>query len=202
VISVLSVTPCSNSSEGLLPLLLRFPFKVLLIRHGVFFATGIILYSMKERYRSSQTFVPTRLAGYMLTLLLVGLAEVVLSVDRNPLFKFYGAVVWMGSVAFVIAGVVWGEWIEDHFSRRQSLFHCMGGMRYPIYLNQYALGMVVVNLWFITQVASLEVFLLSSFTVWLISYAVFALEVRIQDRLKMVVSKANARDERLGRSHA
>ena len=59
----------------------------------------------------------------------------------------------------------------------------MGGLSYPLYLNHYAFGLVVVGLWS-TKVAVGAAFVLSLMMILAVSYLVFFMERVVQRRVK------------------
>jgi peptidoglycan/LPS O-acetylase OafA/YrhL len=154
---------------------------VLLLRHGVFFAAGMLLWSMKNN-----GFDRHKMA-IMGIFLLAGLAEVVLSVERTLFFRILGAALWMISVAMVLAGVVWGEWLEQRLKNRRRIMQFMGGISYPIYLNHYSLGMALLALLF-GRSGTTSAFLLGLAAIMAISWAVFAIERPAQRRLKRLLA--------------
>lgn len=180
-LSLLSALSGLSISAQLLPLLLRFPFKVLLLRHGVFFAAGMLLWSMKSNGLDRHKL------AIMGIFLLAGLAEVVLSVERTLVFRILGATLWIISVAMVLAGVIWGEWLEQRLKNRRRIMQFMGGISYPIYLNHYSLGMALLALLF-GRSGSTATFLLAFAAIMAISVAVFAIERPAQRRLKRLLA--------------
>jgi peptidoglycan/LPS O-acetylase OafA/YrhL len=181
-LSLLSAMPHLAISAQYLPLLLRFPFKVLLLRHGVFFAAGMLLWSMKS------TGFDRHKMAIMGIFLLAGLAEVVLSVERTLAFRVMAAALWMVSVAAVLGGVVWGEWLEARLKNRRKIMQFMGGISYPIYLNHYSLGMVLVALFFQRSSVTVSTFLLPFALIMGTSIAVFAIERPAQRKLKRMLA--------------
>ena len=126
-----------GASDGLTDLLNRFAFKLLLSRHGVFFALGMLLFSM---HRHGATPLKGALAG---AFSLFALLEIAASAGGGVAAAVQGAI-WLLAVVAIIASVRHGEAVERLLGGGQRLARDLGRLSYPLYLNHYSLGMVLV----------------------------------------------------------
>ncbi len=115
----------------------RFPFKVLLLRHGVFFALGILLWS---GFETGFTRVALRwMTG------LAAVCTIELGINRGSAGEaFLTIVLWWTGLAAVVASVRWGEALSRMLGFWRKPIGNMGRLSYPLYLNHYTLGMVLV----------------------------------------------------------
>ena len=125
------------AGDGLADLLDRFAFKLLLLRHGVFFAVGMLLFSM---HRHGATRLKVALA---LGFGAFALAEIAASAGGGVAGAVQGAI-WLLAVAAIIASVRYGEAVERVLEGKQRVARDLGRLSYPLYLNHYTLGMVLV----------------------------------------------------------
>lgn len=175
-----TVFPDLSFSEQILPLLLRFPFKVLLLRHGVFFGIGMLLWSLKNDGLARHKL------AIMLVFIFAGLIEVMLSVERTLIFRLAGAMLWGISVAMLLAGVAFSGYLERKLHSCRRIMQFAGGISYPIYLNHYALGMALLAFEFEYNLP-ISPGLMIFTGVFATSLAVFVAERRIQRKLKQLL---------------
>ena len=118
-------------------LLERFAFKLLLLRHGVFFAIGMLLFSM-HRYglRPWKLAACGAFAGF-------ALAEIAASAGGGGPALVQG-LLWLVGTGAVVASVRYRDAIEGWLRGRHALVRDLGRLSYPLYLNHYTLGMVLV----------------------------------------------------------
>jgi peptidoglycan/LPS O-acetylase OafA/YrhL len=115
----------------------RFPFKVLLLRDGVFFSAGMLLWSALRKE------APARRVG--LIAVMVALCLVEINIERDTLID--GVIrtsLWLLSLGVLIVSVLKADPIGRWAGRRAGLFRFCGDLSYPLYLNHYTLGMVAV----------------------------------------------------------
>lgn len=115
----------------------RFPFKVLLLRHGVFFALGIILWSSFER-----GFTRSKLAWIIA---LAAVCTIELGINRGSVQEAATTMVlWWAGFAAIAASVAHGSTVRRLLGGWTGPVGDMGRFSYPLYLNHYTLGMVLV----------------------------------------------------------
>ncbi|PZM17194.1 acyltransferase family protein [Rhizobium tubonense] len=128
------------TNEQLYELLSRFPSKVFLLRYGVFFALGMLLWSgMRGRLSA-----PTR--G---TLLLAGIMCIVEIVTYRELRWGAGiaaASIWIAAISFTVVGIVHADAIEGRLQdRERKIIRYLGSYSYPLYLNHYTFGAFILQ---------------------------------------------------------
>lgn len=162
-------------------LLRRFTFKVLLLRHGVFFAIGILIYSIFHRGFSRDK------AAYAAIFCLFGLIQIAIS---------YGAaekvvpmlLIWLCALGVIIASVRHAGEIQSFFHARQNTVRNLGRLSYPLYLSHYSFGMVLVPLLVSLGLARTNVLLIALAIIFATSWAVmYWPEAMLQRYLRMVL---------------
>jgi hypothetical protein len=146
-------------------LLRRFPFKVVLLRHGVFFAIGILIYSIFQKGFTREK------AAYIAAFCVFGLIEIAIS---------YGAaekvvpmlLIWLFALVVIIASVRHARAIQEFFHTSHNSVRNLGRLSYPLYLSHYSLGMVLVPLLAGLGLARINVLALSLFIVFATSWMV------------------------------
>ncbi len=117
-------------------LLGRFPFKILLLRHGVLFAVGILIWHAFE-------YGPTPRGRLWLALFLL-FSSFEICLDRPGLTAcVVRLALWWGSLGLLLASVAFSGWIK-RFPAQVPLCRSLGRLSYPVYLNHYTLGLVAV----------------------------------------------------------
>jgi peptidoglycan/LPS O-acetylase OafA/YrhL len=116
----------------------RYFFKALMFRHGVFFAIGMILWSIR-----SQGVTPLK-AACLLVFGAAGLIESGLMTERALPYMVAAALIWFSATAFMFWGVLCGDWINKTVGASAGLLRFLGNLSYPLYLNHYTTGSVVV----------------------------------------------------------
>lgn len=160
-------------ADGAVGLLERFPFKLLLLRHGVFFAIGMLVWQGWTR----GTARPDRAA--IAVFALFGMAEIAM---QNGSLSLQAA----GAIGLWLAGMGWLTLsLRPGFAEafRAPLRH-LGDLSYPLYLNHVTLGMVL--LWALDRsgFGAAASFGLILAAVLLTSIAVLAIERACQARLR------------------
>lgn len=116
----------------------RFPFKVLLLRHGVFFALGILLYvKLVEKESGVSPVLLGILAGF-------GILEVVITMDETNTSIALGVIFWLIGMAAVLASIRFAGQLARPLSGKRGIVRNLGLLSYPLYLNHYTFGMVLV----------------------------------------------------------
>jgi peptidoglycan/LPS O-acetylase OafA/YrhL len=157
-------------------LLNRFPFKVFLLRHGVFFAIGMLIFDRLEQSQAAGRPCTSHLSRSVFVLLCgFGLAEIWLGLRGTGLSA-------LAAILLFLAGLLA---LELSLRRRAAprfpgLYRYLGSMSYTIYLNHYTTGMVIVYLLAKTSLSGLSLFVVSLLAVLLLSHAVLVLETRIR----------------------
>ncbi|MCV3208645.1 acyltransferase [Mesorhizobium sp. YC-39] len=199
IVSGLHLLPPSTRSEEAISMLSRFPFKLLLLQHGVFFAAGMIFSLVKNGGDDHRRM--ERHAWKVVLLLLFGCmstAEIFISVERGYAYKFSAVIVWLICMCIMAAGVRHSEFIKFKLSKRHVMIKYIGGISYPIYLNHYSVGMVMVWWLFSLDFPTPVVFVLSMLFVLGLSMAVMWLEKRIQNAIRGGFPKPGAKRDQNG----
>jgi peptidoglycan/LPS O-acetylase OafA/YrhL len=155
----------------------RFPFKVFLLRHGVFFAMGMLIFDRIARQRA-------------------GLVDDISVLSTSAIILFCGfgfGEVWLGmrglgptaTVAAIItylAGLIALQLsIRIHAAPALPvLYRYLGSMSYTIYLNHYTTGMVIVYILAKTSLSGAALFIASLLAVLFVSHTVLLLETYLR----------------------
>lgn len=116
----------------------RFPFKVLLLRHGVFFALGILLYVKLVEKEPGVSPVLLGILGAF------GILEVVITMYETNSSIALGVVFWLIGMAAVLASIRFAGQLARPLSGKRGIVRNLGLLSYPLYLNHYTFGMVLV----------------------------------------------------------
>lgn len=155
----------------------HFPFKVLLLRHGVLFAVGMLVWHGFDR-----GFTPrdrTWLAA------MLAFASLEIGLDRPGLMADLVSLgLWWASFGILLASVAWRGWI-DRYPAQVPAIRRLGRLSYPVYLNHYTLGLVVVPALAALGWSRPAVLVAALATVLLVSFLVMAYPERLlQDACK------------------
>ena len=124
-------------SSRALAVLDRFPFKVLLLREGVFFSAGILLW-LRTRMGST----PGQTA--MLGIILLG-CTLELTIMRAKGIELIAAIsVWWFSLILLLVSVRYATRIAARLGRLRPAVISAGNFSYPLYLTHYTVGYVLV----------------------------------------------------------
>ena len=146
-------------------LLDRFPFKVLLLRHGVFFAAGMLLFSVHHAGQARWKTGMLMLCGGF------GLVEIALMARTLPAGLASG-LLWLASVGAIIVSFYYAEAIHHKFANRSGLIRDLGRLSYPLYLNHFSLGTVLVPSLFAAGFGAVPAFALAMTAILASSWAV------------------------------
>ncbi|WP_212523056.1 acyltransferase [Actibacterium sp. MT2.3-13A] len=110
----------------------RFHFDVLLLRHGVFFALGMLIWAMHSEGRSQARLATAGLFAA------TGVVQLESQVPEGKALLL-PALAWSGGVALMLVSLRW----DGGLSRpgRASVIRQLGLMTYPLYLCHFTLGM-------------------------------------------------------------
>lgn len=158
-----------RGDEQLVALLSRFPFKVFLMRYGVFFAIGMLLWHV-----TNQANRPGRLSA-LVVFTLFAIVAIVLGNWGDPTRAAGAVAVWIGAMIFLVAAIRWNDYVKQSATLRM-----LGDMSYTIYLNHYTTGMVVVYALHQAGIGGPLSFLLALASVLFISFLVLHAEKRIR----------------------
>lgn len=162
-------------------LLDRFPFKVFLLRHGVFFAIGMLIFDRIARQQAELSGGNSLLSTCAIVLFCgFGLGEIWLGMRGTSLAATIAA------ITMCLTGL-----IALQLSLRMraapafpGLYRYLGSMSYTIYLNHYTTGMVIVYVLAKTSLSGSALFIASLLAVLLLSHIVLMLETRMRAFVK------------------
>jgi peptidoglycan/LPS O-acetylase OafA/YrhL len=159
----------------------RFPFKVFLMRYGVFFALGMAIWCYSRDDVAKVSFL------FFLGLVAFCLLEILY--DRPGLREGGGAVlIWLISLNVLVISALRPNWISVKLEKYNAWSRKLGLLSYPLYLNHYTLGMCVVAFFARAALGLLETFALSVSVVFLVSYVIMTWPERaIQRRLLAMI---------------
>lgn len=121
----------------------RFAFKLFLFRYGVFFSAGMVLWLGFEygftRRRKALTFF----------LLFFASVEIAIQASSWPSIPSLEAImlpilVWAAGMLALVGSIYYQEEIGDRLKRGSRLVKNLGLMTFPLYLNHYTLGRVLI----------------------------------------------------------
>jgi len=127
-----------------------FAFSVLLLRHGVLFAVGMLLYQIVERQPSRPMLLGLTVFGSACVLQVANTADAGFSPTVPVL-------IWLAATGMIYAGAKYGD-----MAAGQSLYPLMrpvGLMTYPLYLNHFVLGQALLPLFALWTSNSATLFL-------------------------------------------
>lgn len=118
----------------------RFPSKVFLMRYGVFFALGMLLWAHLRGHRSKVAI------GALLPAGLMCIVEIFVGRDLLWGIGTGACVVWLTATAFMVFCVMHADAFETGFTHRQrTIFRYLGSLSYALYLNHYTFGGLIVQ---------------------------------------------------------
>ncbi|WP_167480946.1 acyltransferase family protein [Mesorhizobium waimense] len=182
IFSGLHLAPHFAKSDEWISILSRFQFKALLLQHGVFFAVGMILFSIKaDREKHGRR-------EWKLVLLSVfsamGMVEIFMSVERPNEYKIIAIVIWVMCMCAMAAGIRYADLVGSYLEKHKAIIIYLGGLSYPIYLNHYSVGMIIVWAVCSSGLPAGIAFVLSASIVLGLSMGVMWLERKIQTAVK------------------
>lgn len=171
-------------NTGWISILDRFPFKVFLLRHGVFFAVGMLIFDRIALQKAGLTGKISVLSTSAIVLFCgFGLGEIWIGMRGVDLTATVAAIMTF------LAGL-----IALQLSLRSyavpvfpGLYRYLGNMSYTIYLNHYTTGMVIVYVLAETSLTGLALFIASLLAVLVLSHIVLLLETYLRALAKPVL---------------
>jgi peptidoglycan/LPS O-acetylase OafA/YrhL len=165
----------------------RFTFRVLLLRHGVFFALGLLIWA---GHTSGYSRARRLLIAIMTAFCVLEISFQYWSTANVPSVHAMLVPVglWAASVAVLMASIRFARQLSDRFRDHRSLLIKFGLLTYPLYLNHYTLGRVMVFSLVsrgvppsLSLVVVMVTILVSSW--WIMIYAEPALQAALRRRL-------------------
>ncbi|MGK7651746.1 acyltransferase family protein [Roseovarius sp. B08] len=134
VSGVVTLMEPTGNPERLQSLLDRYFFSVILLRHGVFFAIGMLLWrSEKDGYNTLRSSLLSLYVG-------AAVVQIVLQAEgHNPVAP---VTVWGGLLAFFVFSLRHNRTVRKAGS--PSLLRNLGNLSYPIYLGHFVIGMHLI----------------------------------------------------------
>ena len=115
----------------------RFAFKLLLLRHGVFFAIGMLVFSVhRHGWKRWKALALVAFGAF-------ALAEIAASAGGGADSAVQGGL-WLVGLGAVVASVRYRDAIARCLAGLHGPSRELGRLSYPLYLNHYSLGMVLV----------------------------------------------------------
>lgn len=180
-VAIVSFTDIVPYAEAVKAILGRFPFKVFLLTHGVFFALGMMVWAGKSAPMKRSYIAFTALCG------LACIVELFTFTDLTPQQCIVKVILWLVALGILVASANERLPSADRLSsssKRRTRF--LGALSYPLYLNHYTVGMVV-SYHFAAISDSLLRFSFCFVVVLLVSLLVLALEKRIHKAMSLKV---------------
>ncbi|MBV9561737.1 MAG: acyltransferase [Bradyrhizobium sp.] len=120
----------------------RFTFRVLLLRHGVFFALGLLIWA---GHTSGYSRVQRLLIAVMAIFGVLEISFQYWSTATVPSVQAMAIpiLLWAASVAILMASIRFAKQLSDRFRDHRNLLVKLGLLTYPLYLNHYTLGRVM-----------------------------------------------------------
>ena len=128
----------------------RFVFKILLLRYGVFFALGMLLWLGFEYgfTRDRKIFGSIFAMFGVVEIAIQAISETTQAVIVSAVSPFEAAtipiVVWSAGMVVLVASVFFRTRLGELLKPRRGLVTKLGLLTFPLYLNHYTLGRVMV----------------------------------------------------------
>lgn len=188
-------------AAGVVAVFERFVFKILLLRYGVFFALGMILWLGFEYgfTRSRKILGSVMVVFGVVEIAIQAISESTQAVIVSAMPPFEAAMVpilvWSAGMVVLIASVFFRTRIADLLKPRRALVTKLGLLTFPLYLNHYTLGRVMVYSLISANLARPAVFAISLGVIcgssWLIMLVPEpAIQARLRKLLKLDASAA------------
>ena len=154
----------------------RFRFNVFLLRHGVFFAVGILIWEMVRPTTAASSASRIRTAlPFLVAFSCFGFVEIWLSTRDNAMGALVSVIIWLAGVFALLHSLR-----QRSPPRRPGLYQYLGGMSYTIYLNHYTTGMVTVYLLAGAGMSGMMLLLTAIAVVLATSHFVLSVETRVR----------------------
>ncbi len=159
------LAPSIPFAANLLGICDRFPFKVALLRHGAFFAAGILIWAQSTHGIGRRHII------YLLALLIPCSLEI--SILREGLLNIMVSLaLWWASLALLAASVAWPTRLLRAMSPFTSALKGCGRFSYPLYLSHLTIGSVIVPAMFRLGMGQIPALIGALAIVMLLSYLV------------------------------
>lgn len=179
----------------------RFVFKVMLLRYGVFFALGMILWlGFEYGFTRNRKILGTVMATFgVIEIAIQAISEstqaVIVSAIAPSEAAMIPILVWSAGMGILIASVFFRTEIADLLKRRSALVTKLGLLTFPLYLNHYTLGRVMVYSLISAHLARPAVLAISLGIVFGSSWLIMlipepAIQARLRKFLKLEASTA------------
>lgn len=140
VVFIISYMTASALGLGIVDTLLRFPFKVALLWHGVFFALGMLIRKAAKEGLSPLELVASGVFTVFCVIEIVNNVLVGTGTFGSEAYRIAQAVgIWLAAMAAIVASIFRSEAIAKAVGApwvKQA-----GLMTYPLYLNHFTFGM-------------------------------------------------------------
>jgi peptidoglycan/LPS O-acetylase OafA/YrhL len=158
----------------------RFPFKVFLLRDGVFFAGGMVFWQWVNKKE-----IGLRGPLLMLLFLVFGALEIFISSEKSVSGALVTLAIWAAGLAWLACSVLYRARINDVLSSNGKLIANLGRLSYTLYLSHYALGMVLVSVFFTFQNSTIISFTMTIVVITTIAWTIMAgAERRLQSLMR------------------
>ena len=159
----------------------KFPYKILLLRYGVFFSLGISVYSLKNRINIFTT-------SFSIICFVFCIFEIISSSGPGFEKPFVAASIWILSLSvIIITSTLEPRICNDLPNKVSELLKYLGSFSYPLYLNHFTLGIVLTYHLRYLNSAELK-FIICLFIIFAISAAILHIENRVN---KLLFRKSN-----------
>ncbi|ESZ67911.1 hypothetical protein X727_24055 [Mesorhizobium sp. L103C119B0] len=182
VLSGLHLAPSSAGAEDAIAVLSRFPFKLLLLQHGVFFASGMVFFVASNQDRGPRPSYMTMTILFA-TFSTMGVVEILINLDSPGEHTYIAVSIYIFLLSTMILGKLRDQTIGKRIGMCGDIVRYMGRVSYAIYLNHYALGMVMVWVLFRRGLSAQAVFVVSVTLVLIVSAGVSWLDRKIQNAI-------------------
>ena len=169
----------------------RFIFRVLLLEYGVFFALGMVLWlGFEYGFTRSRKILGFFMFGFgMVEIAIHAVSDAAQAVFVSAIPTFEAAIipimVWVAGISVLIASVFFRDEIGDILKPRRALVTKLGLLTFPLYLNHYTLGRVLIYSLISAHVGRPAVFAISLAVIFGSSWLVMTIpEPAIQARLR------------------
>jgi peptidoglycan/LPS O-acetylase OafA/YrhL len=179
----------------------RFAFKILLLRYGVFFALGMTLWlGFEYGFTTNRKILGLVMAVFgVVEIAIQAVSEVTQAVIVSAIPPFEATIipimVWSAGIAVLIASVSYRAEIGDLLKPRSALVTKLGLLTFPLYLNHYTIGRIMVFNLMSTHLGRPAAFAISLGVVCGSSWLVMmipepAIQARLRKLLKLDASAA------------
>ncbi|TPJ52274.1 acyltransferase family protein [Mesorhizobium sp. B2-7-1] len=180
VLLALHLAPSTPETDRVLSILTRFPFKLLLLQHGVFFAAGMMFHI--HHSKNSEPIREALMRPAILLFFFVAMCalEILLTMDSPGELRSVSVAIFLSFISVMMIGKNFERQVDAIFKDYKFIIGYLGRMSYSIYLNHYATGMVLVWWLFSLGMRPVSAFFVSVTGVLALSVIITWLEKKIQ----------------------